>query len=132
MKVDKKSENSTEKSKSHKIYLSMALIYSKKESLRRDFGDSSKMTDWVLDLGVTFHIKPEISDFVPGSLVEMDKYIEVADVHYVTEKNTGQVQISIHDDNGENVIATFYTVLFATNLCDRLFYIIMLMHSGHT
>ena len=33
---------------------------------------------------------PEVSDFVPGSLVEMDKYIEVADVYFITVKKQGK------------------------------------------
>ena len=48
---------------------------------------------------------PEISDFVPGSLVEMEKYIEVADGNLVTAKQTGEVQIKMHDDNGKTFIA---------------------------
>ena len=29
---------------------------------------------------------PEVSDFIPGSLEDTDKYIEFTDVHHVTEK----------------------------------------------
>ena len=29
---------------------------------------------------------PQVSDYVPGSLEDTDKYIEVADGHYVTAK----------------------------------------------
>ena len=29
---------------------------------------------------------PEVSDFIPGSLKDTNKYIEVADGHHVTEK----------------------------------------------
>ena len=29
---------------------------------------------------------PQVSDFIPGSLEDMDKYIEVADGYYVTAK----------------------------------------------
>ena len=33
---------------------------------------------------------PEVSDFILGSLEDMDKHIEVADVHHVTtQKRTG-------------------------------------------
>ena len=41
-------------------------------------------TNWILDSGAMCHMTPDISDFVPGSLVEMDKYIEVADGHLFT------------------------------------------------
>ena len=62
----------------------------------------------------------------------MDKYIEVADEHHVTAKQKGQVQIKMCDDNGYPFIATLHNVLFAQDLCDRLFSIITLMSSGHT
>ena len=31
-------------------------------------------------------MKPEVSDFIPGSLDDTDKYIEVADRHHVMAK----------------------------------------------
>ena len=43
---------------------------------------------------------PQVSDFIPGLLEDMDKYIEVADVHHVTAKKKGQVQIKMCNDNG--------------------------------
>ena len=51
-----------------------------------NFGDSSQFTNWVLDSGETCHMTPEVSYFIPGSLEDRDKYIEVADGHHVTEK----------------------------------------------
>ena len=56
------------------------------DSSGRDFGDRLQLTNWILDSGVTCHITPEISDFIPGSMMEMDKYIEVADGHF-SQKN---------------------------------------------
>ena len=41
----------------------------------------------------------EISDFIPGSLMETDKYIRISDGNFFTEKQTGQVQIEMSDDN---------------------------------
>ena len=74
---------------------------------------------------------PEVSYFIPGSLEDTDKYIEVADGHHVTEKQKGQVQIKMCDDNTDPFIATLHNVLLAPYLCDRLFSIITLMNSGH-
>ena len=78
------------------------------------------------------HMTPEVSDFIPGSLQDTDKYIEVADGHHVTAKQKGQVRIQMCDDNGKTFIATLYNVLLAPDLCDRLFSIITLMNEGHT
>ena len=85
------------------------------------------MTDCILDSGATCHMTPEISDFIPGSLVETDKYIEVADGHFVTAKKIGEVQIKMCDDNGKPFIATIYSILLVPDLCDQLFSIIKLI-----
>ena len=64
--------------------------------------------------------------------MEPDQYTEVTYEHFVTAKKTGKVQIKIWDNNVKHFIATLYNVLLAPDLCDRLFYIIMLMNLGHT
>ena len=75
----------------HKIYASTARTSGDDERKSVKYGDSSQLTNWILDLGATCHMTPEVADFVPGSLEDTDKYIEVADVHHVTEKQKGQV-----------------------------------------
>ena len=115
-----------------KIYASMAQMYSNEECLSENYGDSSQLTNWILDLGATCHMTPEVSDFIPGSLEDTDKYIEVADVYHVTEKQKGQVQIKMCDNNGNPFIATLNNVLLAPYLCNGLFEIITLINSGHT
>ena len=45
-----------------------------------NFGDSSKWNNWILDYGATFHMTPEVSDFIPGSLED------ITDGHHVTAK----------------------------------------------
>ena len=64
--------------------------------------------------------------------METDKYIEVADGNLVILKQTGEVQIIMHENNWKPFIATLYNVLFAPGLCDQLFSIITLKESGHT
>ena len=49
-----------------------------------DFGDSSKLKNWILDSGATCHMTPEVSDFILVSLEDTDKHIEVVDGHHVT------------------------------------------------
>ena len=71
----------------------MARMSNKVESPRRNYGDSSKLNSCILDSGATCHMTPQISGFIPGSLVETDKYIEVADGHFVTAKKTGKFQM---------------------------------------
>ena len=50
----------------------------------KDDGNSSQLTNWILDSGATCYMTPEVTDFVPGSLEGTDKFIEVADGHHVT------------------------------------------------
>ena len=75
---------------------------------------------------------PEVSDFIPGSLEDTDKSIEVADRNDIMAKQKGWVQIKRCKDNRDTSIATFHNVLLASDLCNRLFSIIRLMNLGHT
>ena len=56
------------------------------EITRRSYGDNSHLTNFILNLGETCKMTPDISDFIPGSLVETDKYIEVADGNFSQRK----------------------------------------------
>ena len=75
-------------------------------SPRNNYRDRLQLTNWILDSGATCHMTTEISDFIPESLAETDKYIEVAYGHLLTAKQTGEVQINMRDDNGKPFIAT--------------------------
>ena len=96
------------------------------------YGDSLQLTNWILDSGATCHMKPEVLDFIPGLLEDTDKHIEVVDGHHVTAKQKNQVRIKMCDNNGDPFIATLHNLLYASELCDRLFSIIRLFNSGHT
>ena len=56
----------------------------------KDYGNSSQLTNWILDSGATCHMTPEVADFIPGSLEDTDKLIEVVDGHHVTTKKKVQ------------------------------------------
>ena len=62
----------------------MAQIYGNDKSSSRYFGTSFQLTNWILYSGSACHMKPQVSYFIPGSLEDTDKYIEVSDVHHVT------------------------------------------------
>ena len=57
------------------MYTSMARIYDNNECSSRYFGDSSQLTNWILDSGATCHMMPQVSDFIRGLLEYTDKYI---------------------------------------------------------
>ena len=65
---------------------------------------------------------PEISNFIPGSLEETDKYIEVSDGNFFTAKQTGEIQIKMNENNGKPIIDTLYNVILALDLCYLLFF----------
>ena len=71
------------------------------------------------------------SDFIPGSLEDTDKNIEVAYRYHVTAKQKGQLRIKVCNNNGYPFIAMFHNLLLEPDLCDRLFSIITLMNLGH-
>ena len=50
----------------HKISASMARMSSDDKRKSVEYGDSSQLTNWILDSGATFHITQEVSDFIPG------------------------------------------------------------------
>ena len=105
-----------------KVYAYMAQMSSDdKREKNKDYGDSSQLTNWILDSGATFHMTPEVTDFIPGLLEDTDKFIEVAGGHHVTAKQKGSVRIQMCDNNGKTFVATLYNVLLALDLCDRLF-----------
>ena len=59
-------------------------------SKNKDYGDSSQLTNWILDSGATCHMTSEVTDFISGTLEDTDKFIEVADGHHVTAKKKDQ------------------------------------------
>ena len=71
----------------------MARMSSDDKCSSENYDDSSQSTNWILDSGATCHMTPEVSYFIPRSLEDTDKYVEVADRHHVTAKQKGQVQI---------------------------------------
>ena len=82
-----------------KVYESMARMSNDDIRENKDYGDSSQLANWILDSGATFHMTTEVTDFIPGSLDDTDKFIEVADRNHVTAKQKGSVRIQMFDNN---------------------------------
>ena len=49
-----------------KIYASMTRMFNDDERKSGEYGESLKLTNWILDLGATCHMTPEVTDFIPG------------------------------------------------------------------
>ena len=92
-KMDKTLENIIDESDSQRISTSMACMSSNVKISRINYGDSSQLTNLILESSLTCHMTPDISDFIPGLFLETDKYIEVVDWNFITVKKPGQVQI---------------------------------------
>ena len=75
-----------QKNSNQDIYASMARISGNGKCPSGNFGDSSQLTNWILDSVATCHMKLEGSDFIPCLLEDTDKHIEVVDGHHATAK----------------------------------------------
>ena len=51
----------------------MARMSGNDKNYSRYFGDSSQLTNSILDSGATCHMTPQVSDFISGSLEDKDK-----------------------------------------------------------
>ena len=58
--------DNSEKNSEENIYASMAQMSGNDKRLSENYGDSSQLTNWILDYRAMCHMTPEISDFIPG------------------------------------------------------------------
>ena len=66
----------TEKITATKRYMHLLVCLSGNDKCTSDiFGDSSQLTNLILDYRATFHMTPAVSDFIPGSLEDTYKHI---------------------------------------------------------
>ena len=64
----------------------MAQMYSDDEHKSVKYGDSSQLTNWILNWVAKCYMTLEVSDFIPGTLEDTDKYIEFVYGHHVLAK----------------------------------------------
>ena len=69
----------------------MACMPGNYECPNENFGESLELTNWILYSGAKCHIMSEVSDFISGSLEDIDRHIQVTDRHHFTAKQKGQV-----------------------------------------
>ena len=93
------------------MYAFMAKMSSNDEHKSEMYCESSQLTNWILDSGATWHMTPEVSDIIPGSLEDTDTYNEVVDGQHVTVKQKGQVQIKCVTIT-ERISSQHYTTYF--------------------
>ena len=55
-----------------KVYASMAQMSNDDKRKNKDYGDSSQLTNWILDSGDTCHMTPEVTGFISGSLEDTE------------------------------------------------------------
>ena len=91
MKKGNRECNNNENNSDQQKYAQMARMSGNDECNSVNFGDILQLTKWILDSGATCHMTPEVQDFIPGSLEDTYKYIEVADIHNIAEKQKLQV-----------------------------------------
>ena len=96
-----RASNNGDDNDDHKIYASMAQMSTDDERKSVKYGDSLQLTNWILDLGAMWHMTPEVSGFIPGTLEDTDKSIEFTDGHHVTSKQKGRVRKLVGDESEE-------------------------------
>ena len=62
----------TAKIKMTNIYTSMARMSDNDKLPSKHFCDSSQLTNWILGSGAICYMTQEVSDFIPGSLEDID------------------------------------------------------------
>ena len=62
----------TAKIKMTNIYTSMARMSDNDKLPSKHFGDSSQLTNLILDSGAMCHMTQEVLDFIPGSLEDIN------------------------------------------------------------
>ena len=58
--------NNIENNSDQKIYAYMSRMCVNDECPSGNFGNISQLTNWILDNGETFHMTPEVSNFIPS------------------------------------------------------------------
>ena len=76
---------------------------------KRDFEDISQLTNWIVDSSAICHMTTVISNFILVSLLETNKYTEVAYGNFFTAKQIGEVQIKMCDNNGNPSLLCYIT-----------------------
>ena len=92
-----------------KRYASMARMYGKDESSSRYFGHSLQLTNWILDSGAMCNMKPQVSDFIPGSLEDKNKKLKLRMDTTLRRSKNGKVQIKTCDNKGDTLSRHFTT-----------------------
>ena len=60
--------NNSDDENDHKVYAYMDRLSSDDKCENKDYGESSQLTNWILDSGDTCHMTREVTDLIPGSL----------------------------------------------------------------
>jgi transposase InsO family protein len=105
-------------------------IIKRKDPSINDIGDPCNLNNYLPDSGATQHMTPRLEDLI--DVVEGQKLgVEVADGHVIKCSITGNIKISMQDDNGDWLNATLAEVMYVPGLSRRLFSITKFAQHGH-
>jgi hypothetical protein len=95
-----------------------------------EIGDPRNLNNYLPDSGATQHMTPRLADL--QNTVEGQKLVvEVANGHIIKCSTTGNIQISMQDDNGNMLNATLSDVMYVPGLNRRLFSVTQFAQHGH-
>jgi hypothetical protein len=102
----------------------------KKDPTIEDIGDPCDLGNFLPDSGATQHMTPcraDLFDVVEGQNLS----VEVADGHVIQCSVTGNIRLSMTDDNGDPLNAVLHDVMYVPGLSRRLFSITRFARHGH-
>ena len=89
------------------------------------------MNNRLLDYGATAHMTPHVTDFLPDSLIDTNKIVEIADGSEASCTLHGSVLLNMLDDRGEQIQGEMEGVLYIKGLTQRLFSVPTFKNQGH-
>jgi hypothetical protein len=105
-------------------------IIKRKDPTISEIGDPQNLNNYLPDSGATQHMTPRLKDLV--DVVEGQKLgVEVADGQVIKCSTTGNIKISMQDDNGNWLNATLAEVMYVPGLSRHLFLVTKFAQHGH-
>ena len=86
----------------------------------------------VLNLPIGFQIQEQRIILHHRFRILSQAHYKTANEHHVTEKQNGDIQIKMCNNNGYTFITTMHNLFLTPDLYDKLFSIITLINLGHT
>jgi hypothetical protein len=107
-----------------------AFAIKRKDPSIKELGHPGNLLNYLPDSGATQHMTPRRDDLF-DEVEGQNLGVEVADGHIIKCSITGKIQLNMLDDNGNQLDAVLYDVMYVPGLSRRLFSITRFAKHGH-